>query len=285
LAELGVVRYPDDYLMWDEGRLRVHPGYADRLCSLGWSSVESVMEAGGQLRLLRRRDHRECWAGSLGSAASGSTTPEIEVFLKKHREPIGVGGTPSGLHEADAVGWCQRAGVPTMEVLAAGSLRRAERVDSFFLSLKVPEGVEADVGFRRRFVGEPREVDEGSRAAYLNALASTARAFHGAGLYHRDFYWNHFFVRALPQGGYRAHLIDLQRVLRRPGWGWRWRVKDLAQFMCTTPAGVTAGERRRWFTHYWGGTEATVVGLAGAGLRRVAQARGMIYRWREGLSP
>ena len=285
--EPGVAQYPDDYLLWDQGRLRVHPRYADHLLALGWSSVDAIMEAGAQLRLVRRRDHRECWSGRLGISDGGwgPQAMEAEVFLKKHREPLGIAGTPSGLHEADAVGWCQRAGVPTMEVLAAGSLRRADRIDSFFLSLGVVQGVEADVGFRQRFSGEAREGDCAGRAAYLDALASTARAFHGAGLYHRDFYWNHFFVRPLANGGFRAHLIDLQRVLRRPAWSWRWRVKDLAQFMCTTPALVTAVERRRWFARYWAGADATGVGPAGAGLRHVANARGLIYRWREGLSP
>jgi heptose I phosphotransferase len=167
------------------------------------------------------------------------------VYLKRHwQRRASPFECPPGRYEADAVGWCKAAGVPSMELIAAGGEGSIKNRKSFFMSEEISGGVPADDFWK---ANPERRV----RERIIVALAETARRFHSAGLFHRDFYWCHFFIRTSPPGTTTAQLIDLQRVRRFPWIGWRWKVKDLGQFWFSAPPDVTAEDRKIWFDIYF----------------------------------
>jgi heptose I phosphotransferase len=228
------VQWPNGYVAMDRGQLLVHPEYLPTFFARDWRTLDAVMNA--NVDVVRRVDERDNCRIDLGGR---------KAYLKRHWERRASSlASPPGRMEADAVGWCLAGGVPTMKVIAAGAGGSARDRKSFFLSEEIPEGVPAD-----EFWDANR--DRRVRERLIVALAETARHFHSANLFHRDFYWCHFFVRTSPAGAITAHLIDLQRVLRRPWFGWRWRVKDLGQFWFSAPKDATAEDRETWFDVYF----------------------------------
>lgn len=227
------------------------------LAQIGWTSVASILEStlANVVRRVAARDN--C---TIEIMLPNRSKPTV-CFLKRHRETNFVRWLagmlcrspwqPAGKAEADAVHRCQINGVPVMATVATGWQieGRPWKRSSFFLSECVP-GSPADQFWIDRQSG-PSTLTESDRQSILFALADTARIFHEAGLFHRDFYWCHFFVETTQEGAI-ARLIDLQRVLHRPWLAWRWRLKDLAQFVFSMPADLTSAERRSCFARYLG---------------------------------
>lgn len=116
------------------------------------------------------------------------------------------------------------------------------------------------------------------RHCLLATLAEAARRLHAANLFHRDFYWCHFFVRETERGRFTITLIDLQRVRRRRWTRWRWLVKDVAQFLFSAPDSVTTSDRLYWFRCYRGVERLSWWdGL----LFFCVTVRAWLYRWKE----
>jgi heptose I phosphotransferase len=243
-----IPRWPTGFASLDGGRLLVNPSWLDLL---PWRSLDDVMNA--DVNVVRRVGNRDnCRIDLAGKA----------TYLKRHWHPRAgwLSQRPPGLWEADAVGWCQDADVPTMEIVAAGG----DAKQSFFLSRAI-DGIPADDWWKAN-------PNRSERERVMVALAETARRFHAAGLFHRDFYWCHFFVSSFEQ---TSHLIDLQRVVRKPWFEWRWRIKDLGQFWYSAPEGVTDDDRNEWFAVYTQGAGAKAV-------ERAALIRAGFYRLKEG---
>jgi heptose I phosphotransferase len=257
---MTAVRWPTDFVALDRGRLMVRPDAVAAFLDRGWRTLDAVMAA--EVDVVRRVGERDNCRIELGGRPA---------FLKRHWEPNGSRFVvPPGRQEADAVGWCVDAGVPTMSLIAAGADGERNDRKSFFLSEAVPSGIPADDVWKAN-------PDRRTRERITTALAETARRFHDAGLFHRDFYWCHFFLRPTAGGAFVAHLIDLQRVLRRPFLSWRWRVKDLGQFWYSAPSDVTDDDREAWFSLY-----------SGRGRRHATQwaarVRAGFYRFKEGAA-
>lgn len=261
--------------------MRVHPDWAPRLAATGWSTVEAVMESRTP-QVFRRTLERE---NAVVSWSDGAPP----CYLKRHfaRRPspwfkeLRQTGRfePAGRLEADAADACRRAGVAVPIVVAAGWRRRGRpwQVDSFFLSEALLDRAPADRLCARRKPWRPE-----SKLALLDALAEGARRLHRAGLFHRDFYWSHWFVREGPPGRFDATLIDLQRVFRPRRLSGRWRLKDLAQFVFSAPPGwLGAGELDYWFAKYLGKHR---LGSLDRQYLRAVRARAALYRWREGAA-
>lgn len=279
-------RWPGDYLVWDEGRLYVRPDLAPVFESLGWTTFDAIFES-DRHRVFRRVEERENGRVELPTSDSSRI---LAGYLKRHRGRRlkrwlkralrGEGTRPAGLAEADAVGWLQQAGAATVSVIAAGARpgRRPWQADSFFLS-EALDGTPADDFWKQRF-GDRRENDAAARRDALAALAGAARATHRARLCHRDFYWCHFFLDEQPSGRFRARLIDLQRVRRRPFLWWRWRLKDLAQFVFSAPEGLVDGaDLTEWYRLYRGKEK---LGLLDWLDWSIIRARACFYRWKDG---
>lgn len=275
-------RWPADFVAWDEGRLVVRKDAASMFERLGWRTAADVLdERTGDV--FRRVDERENGRVLVADPAGG---PPRVLYLKRHRSRRvwpwlasmlrGRRYRPPGLAEADSVGCCQRAGVPTLSIVAAGALRVGApwEIDSFFLSEEIPGGRPADDVWR------DGPLTASQQKEILDAIAQTARRLHAARLFHRDFYWCHFFLRRAPAGGLVAHLIDLQRVRRARILRGRWLLKDLAQFLYSAPEGkVRDSDLRYWFARYLG---VQRLGWAGLAWYRIVRFRASLYRWREG---
>jgi len=63
----------------------------------------------------------------------------------------------------------------------------------------------------------------------IRAVGELTGRMHWRRFCHRDYYWAHVMLRKEPVAeAPDLRLIDLQRVIARPWWFHRWRVKDLA---------------------------------------------------------
>lgn len=276
-------QWPNDYHILDKGGLRIHNEYVAEFARRGWNSVADIM-ATTDVDVIRQVANRDNCRLTLVKA-DGS---KVRVFLKRHREPTRPlwrrllfwnGNGSAGIQEADQVGACQRAGVPTMTVIAAGEQSTREFRQSFFMSEEVAGGIPADDAWRGRCVGA--NFDESTRRRFLDALAFTAQRLHAAHLYHRDFYWCHFLVREPSPGRFVAHLIDLQRVLPSRWDSWRWLLKDLAQFRVAFPSNAhTETDVRYWFARYLGKNYLEWYDQV---LLRLITYRAELYRWKEKL--
>jgi heptose I phosphotransferase len=102
----------------------------------------------------------------------------------------------------------------------------------------------------------------------IGRLAQLARRLHDAGLNHRDFYLNHFFLG--PDD--ILYLLDLQRVQRRDRVPRRLLLKDLAQlnYSAQVYGGFTRSDRLRFLRRY---LETRRLDSAGKGLARAVLAK------------
>ncbi len=79
-------------------------------------------------------------------------------------------------------------------------------------------------------------------------LGSMARKFHEKGLYHQDLYLSHIYVGKDDT----LFIIDLQRVLTRPGGSHRYQIKDLGQlnYSAEVTRGISRTDRLRFLLAY-----------------------------------
>lgn len=273
--------WPDDFISLASGRFRVRADLVATFRKRGWLRPEDVLDD-DSLSVFRRVDGRENAVVTL----EGPTGRKLQVYVKRHHASAAQHSwpvkrrrpDPPGWAEADASGWCQEAGVGIAPVVAAGYDldERGRHARSFFMS-EALVGYEPADDWIRRIVHLPPE--NACRWALMKSLADVARHLHGAGLFHRDFYWCHFFVREASPRTFDVRLIDLQRV-HRPRWRrWRWRLKDLAQFVFSAPAGFLVGsERQEWLANYF---DLTALGPKEKTWLTAIETRAELYRWRE----
>lgn len=280
-------RWPDDFVALDRGRLRIRADCVEVFRGRGWDTLDAIMN-GTNVRVVRHVAQRDNCEVDL-PAPDGAGV--IRGYLKRHwsdcfgewcgRLVQRRRWLPPGLAEAEAVGWCQRAGVNTMSVIAVGAEVGPApwQARSFFMSQQLDAAPADDFWVQR--MGRPGDglATPGDRTRLLEALADTANRFHSAGLFHRDFYWCHFFVSEPVPGGFSVYLIDLQRVLESRWMRWRWLIKDLAQFRFSVPKGcLTKAEWRNWFQRYCGRPDRRLRDRIGETL---VDGRASLYHWKE----
>lgn len=281
-------RWPEDYAAIDGGRLRVHPAYVEGFRRAGWRDLAGIMHD-DQLDGLVHRQGREMGTAHVRSA---DESQPVRVHVKRHpgKRPtycrLGRCEQPQwrshGVLQADAAAACRRAGVPTMQVVAAGSScgdeppDRHAPCDSVFISRFLDRASPADRFWDRRLAAPGRGAQ---RLQLLEAMARVAAALHRDGLYHRDLYWCHFMVEPRADESFDVRLIDLQRLYAPNAMAAAYgRVKDLAQFWLSKPrgpGGPSAAEMRHWFAAYRGKTSLRPVDRCC--LRAIAM-RAWLYR-------
>ncbi len=285
-VQTELAQWPGDYESLDQGRLWVAREYLSLFESLGWRRFEDVF-ATTRAQHMRTIEQRENNRLELPDPSRGSM---VTAFMKRHTVSDFSGwlttkcwGRPlhtDGMAEADAVAKAQAAGINPMVVIAAGESRglRPWQSRSFFISEAIPAALPADE-FWSQYI-----TDSERGKALLDAMADTARKLHKAGLFHRDLYWCHFFVREAVPGCFHVSLIDLQRLIHRPPWCCAYaRLKDLAQCYRSSPpaeaGGPSPAQLRDWFAHYRGRST-----LAGCDRLRFAliRLRTALYRLVDG---
>ena len=257
---VNVLRWPQDYARVDAG-LWVRPDLVDAFADRGWRTAADVLDA--NVFVVRQVQRHGARRDNCRLTLNGAT-----YFLKRHtgatdRGVLSECAVAAGSAEAEAAEACRAAGVPALATAAVGVERAPGAERSFFLSERVP-GEPADDLW-------PKLHGDDERRSVIAALAATARRLHAAGLFHRDLYWCHFFVERTA-GGAVARLIDLQRVLR-PRLAVKWRMKDLAQFHYSTPAGAEDW-RPEWLREYYRRAELTVAQKL---LEQAVAARAALY--------
>ncbi len=276
--------WPNDYVAFDNGLLRVRPDCVGAFEQLKWTTLDAIMDS-DQVEVIRSLEARD-------NCVLQITTDHgpVRAFLKRHRvrslndwrRERGVrraGDTP-GMAEAEAVSWCRQAGVATMNIIAAGQhmyKQRSWQSNSFFISEELTGCVPAcNLWHDSCITNEAR-----SRA--ITAVAETARRFHAAALFHYDFYLDHFFINtqqlAIPGSPVTATLMDLQRVELLSSAFARLRagVKDLGQFYGSCQYhGVKEQDWDLWVQNYFKGTGILRNGLS---RRDSAKLRAAVARW------
>lgn len=278
--QTAAIPAPAGFVMLDHGQLLIRQDFAERFFARGWRTASDVLDA-GDVDVFRKLPDRENgiveWRDNIG--------PDCRAYIKRHYhsrvhrprwQVVSATGSP-GWDEAEASRRCRDAGVPIAPVIAAGADNGACGSRSFFMSEELLGFLPADDFAKQRIGTDPR--DE-RRRRFIASLADVARRLHTHNLFHRDFYWCHFFVKEDGPGGpFDIRLIDLQRIFS-PRWRlWRWQVKDLGQFVFSAPPGYFGPkERLEWFLRYRGRAEATGLDRL---LRTAVDWRASIYRWRE----
>ena len=285
-------RWPDDYVSLGGGHLRVRRDYVSIFRRRGWNDLAALLGDDSEIELVRTVTGSVAERDNCRVRLPLPSGEEGVAYLKRHRVRARFGPlvrwvtgrmpAAPGIDEADAVEGCREANVPTMSVIAAGSAFDPARGEtrSLFLSEAIADGKPADDAWRERFgTASPTPSERETRRRFLAALADTARRLHRANLFHRDFYWCHFFIREPARGSFVAHLIDLQRIERSRWLRWRWLLKDLAQFRFSAPTGATEEELRYWFRRYLQVESLRWTDRLGLWLIGV---RARFYRWKEG---
>ncbi len=252
----------DGLLHWRKPRTRADVEYRNiiRLCEHGIASATPV--ALGQL---------QSWGRRQDSFLATEEIPDAEPaddYLRAHFAILT--GDSAGSGDGTAIG--DRADQGAAEQTTAPGTHGQAVADAT-----------GDNRHDSRMRHQRRRQHLRAKRRLLAEIARTARKFHQAGFYHRDFYLCHFFVREIvpepdvigsPQGAdekaapdtpqrlargtlpqWNIHLIDLQRV-GYPGPGRvrrRWIIKDLAALNYSAPAGIITRTDKMRFMHIYTG--------------------------------
>jgi len=150
------------------------------------------------------------------------------------------------------------AGVSTAPMLAAGEVRLGPFPLESFLVTREIEGSRPLDEYLRDGSGCARAAGP-LRRRLIEALAQTVAHMHSAGLFHRDLYAKHIFIRR--EGGeFVINVIDLQRM--RTSTRERLAVRDLAALNVTLSQDAASDrDRLRFIAVYascrWGGDGAS----------------------------
>lgn len=174
------------------------------------------------------------------------------LLFRKERAGPGAAAEWRMLHELEQRGF----GVPTPVCWAQAEGR------SVVVSLEVA-GRPLDALLREAV----HDGSQAAAAAYCSeVVAPLVRRLHDSGLFHRDLYWNHLYAESLT--GSEPRLIDVERVFR-PRWRIaRWRIKDLAALLSSTPPEFSRTAQLRFLRSYLTGVSRSWRELAPHILRK-----------------
>jgi hypothetical protein len=192
----------------------------------------------------------------------------LVVFLKRHfvlSRWHGILATllprrawSPGLQEWEHLKWAEEHGLPVPQAMAAGELVGPRgRLRSFIAVAELTDmlPLHEAVPLAERSL-DPASFREWKRAL-SDELVRLSVAFHGRRVFHKDWYFCHFYIDRGDAGRVpeawtgRVRVIDLHRMARHPLTApWR-KAKDLAQLLYSSDVpGVTDEDRRGFWARY-----------------------------------
>ena len=237
-----------------------------------------VLELDEHLRAHVPKENAFDWlmhvGGQVHRAVKNRRTVEFHLggrhyFIKAHR---GVGWREvfknwiygrapivSAEPEWRAIAALNAAGVTTPSCAGKGLRGSAPASLESFIVMHALEGMISLEDLTKNWRGARGRTRVRLKLALIQQLARIARAMHGAGLNHRDFYLCHFLTRDrdwsqwTPADAVELTLIDLHRVQRRDAVPERWLVKDLGGLLFSAlDAGITRRDLLRFVAAYRG---------------------------------
>lgn len=245
----------ESHTVLDGGRLRVLDAFRPHLERAGLVTLDALMTYGGgePYRVVPGRS-------TVRAELEGPAGSRVALYLKRHtrvpwtlkvRRTVGLGQPVSqARREVQGIVRLTDLGIPTMRLAALGEAFEAGgRIErSCLVTEEIGGATQADDDAEARF-GPGGEGPTAEKRRLVRKIGRLARTLHGAGFVHRDFYLCHILVRPVEGGGEVLHLIDLQRLGRRPGGApRRWIVKDLAALLFSSWPSPATGIRSRVFT-------------------------------------
>ena len=154
--------------------------------------------------------------------------------------------------------WAEEHGLPVPQAMAAGELVGPRgRLRSFIAVAELTDmlPLHEAVPLAERSL-DPASFREWKRAL-SDELVRLSVAFHGRRVFHKDWYFCHFYIDREDAGRVpeawtgRVRVIDLHRMARHPLTApWR-KAKDLAQLLYSSDVpGVTDEDRRGFWARY-----------------------------------
>jgi heptose I phosphotransferase len=150
----------------------------------------------------------------------------------------------------------QRIGVATPGVAGKGIRGHGPANIESFIVMPALEGMLSLEDLAKDWRGISGKQRVRLKRELIQRTAEIARAMHGAGLNHRDFYLCHFLTRDRDWSkwngeGVSLTLIDLHRVQQRAAVPERWLVKDLGGLLFSAlDAGLTRRDLLRFISAY-----------------------------------
>jgi heptose I phosphotransferase len=163
-----------------------------------------------------------------------------------------------GLQEWEHLEWAEKHGLPVPRAVAAGELVGPRGELQSFIAIEELKGMlplHQAVPLAEQSLDAP--TFERWKQSLTDELVRLSIAFHGRQVFHKDWYFCHFYIdeadtRRIPdywEG--RVRVIDLHRMARHRFTGpWR-KAKDLAQLLYSSDVpGVTDEDRRGFWRRY-----------------------------------
>lgn len=281
MSKITGTNWPDDFVDLDDGRLKVHPDLISHFRARGWHTLDNVLQD-SDVSVTEERDIRDNCTVTLKNEESTGT---VRVYLKRHRDQ---GRPHEALSEADAVERCRRAGVACMEIAAVG--QRIDVADgdwhSFFMSVEIGEGKSA-YDLATEICNLPADDRARELTTLLREVAGVLIQLHGAWLFHRDCYLQHFILESSDGAKPSVRLIDLQGTRKLTGTRAVYaQIKDLEHLAHSMRGlGLNHQEIQAWYRTYFGllaGQESSAA--TRLLIRNAVMLRGFWRRQKNGIS-
>lgn len=145
-------------------------------------------------------------------------------------------------------------GVDSLEAVAYGVRgKNPARLESFLVTKELSGTIKLHELLQNR--DRYLQLSYAKRKSITQRVAEIAKAMHGAGINHRDFYFCHFLIdeKSLEEGSpIKIHLVDLHRAQIRKKVPTRWQVKDIASLhFSSLDLGVSSKEYLRFLSLYF----------------------------------
>ncbi|MBL8823588.1 MAG: lipopolysaccharide kinase [Planctomycetia bacterium] len=192
--------------------------------------------------------------------------PQLSIYLKRHwkftwREQLHARIKPSAnwspaQQEWHHLQWAIQNGFHVPEPLAAGQMISSTGQLLSYLAIRELTGMLAlhqAIPLASSIM--PAATFSLWKQSVFEQCAAISRKLHQAGRYHKDLYLCHFYV-TMPVANQSVPgplaIIDLHRMGHHPLLGWRWQIKDLAQFLYSTwnVTGIAESDRSQFMHNY-----------------------------------